>query len=41
MAGSGKSKLSLTEMLGAIAVMLSLVFVGIQIRESNRATMSA
>jgi hypothetical protein len=41
MAGSGRNRLSLTEMLGAVAVVLSLVFVGIQIRENNRATMSA
>jgi hypothetical protein len=35
------NKLGLTEILGALAVVLSLVFVGVQIRENNRATKSA
>ena len=36
-----KRKFTTIEILGAIGVILSLIFVGIQIRENNRATMSA
>jgi len=40
MSGS-KNKFSLTGIRGGFAVIVSLVFVGVQIRENNRATMSA
>ena len=36
-----KGKFTTIEILGGIGVILSLIFVGIQIRENNRATMSA
>jgi hypothetical protein len=38
---NSKRKYTTVEILGAIGVILSLIFVGIQIRENNRATMSA
>ena len=41
MVNGGKRKLTLVEMMGGVGVILSLIFVGIQIRENNRATMSA
>jgi len=41
MEGDSKSRFAVTEILGALAVILSLIFVGVQIRENNRATMSA
>ena len=41
MTNDTKMKLTFVEILGALGVILSLIFVGIQIRESNRATMSA
>ena len=41
MGNISKGKFTTVEILGAIGVILSLIFVGIQIRENNRATMSA
>lgn len=36
-----RAKITTVEILGAVGVILSLIFVGIQIRDNNRATMSA
>ena len=41
MTNDSKVKLTFVEILGALGVILSLIFVGVQIRESNRATLSA
>jgi len=41
MVNGSKRKFTLVEILGGMGLILSLIFVGIQIRENNRATMSA
>jgi hypothetical protein len=41
MVNGRKRKFTLVEILGGMGLILSLIFVGIQIRENNRATMSA